>query len=86
MNAGEQVKNELKKPIMASLMHKHAVEDFLPDKKKILHVVDHEIHKCKKDYVDWGLSLCLSIIATLLWIALPYFEEGKDILETFQQS
>lgn len=49
VNAGEQVKNELKKPIMASLMHKHAVEDFLPDKKKILHVVDHEIHKCKKD-------------------------------------
>ena len=39
----EQVKNELQKPIMACLMYKHAVEDFLPEKKKILHV------KCKND-------------------------------------
>lgn len=45
----EQVKNELEKPIMACLMYKHEVEDFLPEKKKILHVVGQEIPKCKND-------------------------------------
>ena len=37
----EQVKNELEKPIMACLMYKHAVQDSLPEKKNMLHVVDH---------------------------------------------
>jgi len=41
----EQVKNELEKPMMAYLMCKYAVEDALPEKKKILHV----ILKCKTD-------------------------------------
>ena len=40
----EQVTNELENPMMDCLMYKHAVEDFLPEKKKILHVV-----KCKND-------------------------------------
>ena len=45
----EQVKSELEKPTMACLMYKHAVEYVLPERKKILHVVDHEIPKCKND-------------------------------------
>jgi len=45
----EQVGDELEKPRMACVMYKHTVEDFLPQKKKILHVVDHEIPKCKYD-------------------------------------
>lgn len=42
----EQVINELEKPRMDCVMYKHTVEDFLPQQKKILHVVDH---KCKYD-------------------------------------
>ena len=45
----EQVKSELENPMMACLMYKHAVEDVLPERKKILHVVYHEIPKCKND-------------------------------------
>jgi len=45
----DQAKYELEKPMMACLMYKHAVEDALPAKKKILHVVDNEIPKCKND-------------------------------------
>lgn len=45
----EQVGNELENSRMACVMYKHMVEDFLPQKKNILHVVDHEIPKCKYD-------------------------------------
>jgi len=45
----ERVKNELEKPMMDCLMCKHAVEDALPEKKKILRVVDHDVPKCKSD-------------------------------------
>ena len=45
----EEVKYELEKPIMACLMYNHVVENELPEKKKKLHVVDHEIPKCKSD-------------------------------------
>ena len=45
----EQVINELEKPRMDCVMYKHTVEDFLPQQKKILHVGDHEIPKCKYD-------------------------------------
>ena len=45
----EQVRNELEKPMMSCLMYKHAVEDVLPKKKKLLNVVDHEVPKCKTD-------------------------------------
>ena len=45
----EQVKSGLENTMMACLMYKHAVEDVLPERKKILHVVDHEIPKCKND-------------------------------------
>jgi len=44
-----QAKYELEKPMMACVMYKQAVEDALPAKKKILHVVDNEIPKCKND-------------------------------------
>ena len=49
VNECEQVKSELENPMMACLMYKHAVEDVLPERKKILHVVYHEIPKCKND-------------------------------------
>jgi len=42
----EKVINELEKPTMDCVKYKHKVEDFLPQKKKILDVVDH---KCKYD-------------------------------------
>ena len=45
----EQVKTELENLMMACLMYKHAVEDVLSERQKILHVVDHEIPKCKND-------------------------------------
>jgi len=45
----DEVKQELEKPMMACLMYKHAVEGALPEMKKILRVVDHEILKCKND-------------------------------------
>ena len=45
----KQVKDDLEKPMMDCLMYKHAVEDVLPEKQKILRVVDHEIPKCKND-------------------------------------
>ena len=45
----EQVQNDLEKPMMDCLVYKHAVEDVLPEKKKMLHVVDHEIPKCKNE-------------------------------------
>lgn len=40
----KQVKDELEKPMMDCLMYKRAVEDVLPEKKKILRV-----SKCKND-------------------------------------
>ena len=49
VNECEQVKSELEKPMMDCLVYKHAVEDVLPERKKILHVVYHEIPKCKND-------------------------------------
>ena len=45
----KQVKDDLEKPMMDCLMYKHAVEDVLPEKQKILRVVDYEIPKCKTD-------------------------------------
>ena len=48
-NECDEVKKELENPMMACLMYKHAVEDALPEKKKMLRVVDHEIPKCKRD-------------------------------------
>ena len=39
----EQVRNELEKPKMAYMVYKQAVEDTLPEKKKMLYVVDHEL-------------------------------------------
>lgn len=39
----EQVKNELEKPKMAYVVYKQAVEDTLPEKRKMLHVVDREL-------------------------------------------
>ena len=45
----EQVQNDLEKPMMDCLVYKHSVEDVLPERKKILHVVYHEIPKCKND-------------------------------------
>ena len=45
----DEVIKELENPMMACLMYKHAVEDTLPEKKKMLRVVDHKILKCKND-------------------------------------
>ena len=45
----KQVKNELENPRIAWMRFKETVEDLLPQRKKILNVVDHEIPKCKNE-------------------------------------
>ena len=45
----KEVKKELETPMKDCLVYKQVVEDILPQKKKLLIVVGHEIPKCKND-------------------------------------
>ena len=45
----KHVKNELENPMIDWMRFKQTVEDLLPQRKKILNVVDYEIPKCKNE-------------------------------------